>query len=378
MSNIPIWPGSSSFFPGMTPFAFYDNDYQFQTDADKVAKFVTQRLGYPIQEVELQDINIYTAFEESITTYGNELYAYKLRDNYLSLEGLTTGSNINNAIITPNMNGIIRLSQQYASEAGVGGNITYFSGSLALTESIQDYDLTEWAISQSITGGIEIKRIFYEAPPAMSSYYNPYAGLGAAPAVMNGGIGIGYGINFLLTPVSYDLQLMQQVEFTNQIRRAQYTFELINNKLKIFPIPNGTVDNLIFQYIKLDDRTNNSILQAPTKVNNIGNVPYVNPTYAGINSIGRQWIFEYTLSICKEMLGYVRGKYGTIPIPGNNITLNQSDLLSDAKTEKESLITNLRAYFDSTSRQALLERRNQENLSNQSNMTSTPMLIYIG
>jgi len=78
MANIPIWPGSSSFIPGNTPFGFYDNDYAFQIDADKVAKFCAQRLGYPIMEVELQDIHFYTAFEEAITTYGNELYAYKI------------------------------------------------------------------------------------------------------------------------------------------------------------------------------------------------------------------------------------------------------------------------------------------------------------
>ena len=113
--NIPIWPGSSSFFPGETPFGFYDYDYQFQTDADKVTTFCARRLGYPIMEVELQDLNFYAAFEEAITTYGNELYAYQVRDNMLSLEGAPTSSNLNNALITPNMATIIRLSQQYAS-----------------------------------------------------------------------------------------------------------------------------------------------------------------------------------------------------------------------------------------------------------------------
>jgi len=80
--NISIWPGSSSFFPGDTPFGFYDNDYQFQQDADKFAKFAAQRLGYPLVEVELQDINFYTALEDAVTTYGNELYAYQVADLY--------------------------------------------------------------------------------------------------------------------------------------------------------------------------------------------------------------------------------------------------------------------------------------------------------
>jgi hypothetical protein len=85
--NVPIWPGSSSFQPGETPFGFYDNDPQFQTDADKFAKFASQRLGYPLVEIELQDINFYTAFEEAITTYGNEMYAYLVAENLLSFQG---------------------------------------------------------------------------------------------------------------------------------------------------------------------------------------------------------------------------------------------------------------------------------------------------
>ena len=132
MANIPIYPGSSSFFPGNTPFGFYDNDYQFQTDADKVTRFCSLRLGYPIENVELQDLNFYAAFEEAVTVYGNEVYAYQSRDNYLSLEGATTASVLNNALITPSMANIVRLSQQYAEEAGTGGNVDWYSGSVTL------------------------------------------------------------------------------------------------------------------------------------------------------------------------------------------------------------------------------------------------------
>jgi len=100
MANIPIWPGSSSFFPGDTPFGFYDDDFQFQTDTDKFAKFAAQRLGYPLVEIELQDINFYTAFEEAITTYGNELYAYQVSDNLLTFQGVTSSisSTISNVV----------------------------------------------------------------------------------------------------------------------------------------------------------------------------------------------------------------------------------------------------------------------------------------
>ena len=198
--NIPIYPGSSSLTTGSTPFGFYDNDAQFQTDADKVTTFCARRLGYPIMEVELQDLNFYAAFEEAVTTYGNELYAYQVRDNMLSLEGAPTSSNLNNALITPNMATIIRLSQQYGEEAGVGGNVTYYSGSIAITGSIQEYDLGAWATNNNITGGIEIKRVFYQEIPAVNQMYAPYglgafSGLGGVPAAgIYGGIyGGGYG-----------------------------------------------------------------------------------------------------------------------------------------------------------------------------------------
>jgi hypothetical protein len=382
MANIPIWPGSSSFFPGETPFGFYDNDPDFQTDADKVAKFCGLRLGYPIENVELQDVNFYTAFEQAVTVYGNELYAFNVRDNYLSLEGAPTGSNLNKSLITPNLEGVIRMSQQYASEAGTGGNYNWYSGSVTLTGSIQDYDLGAWATENNISGGLEIKKIWYEDVPAVSELYSPWAGIlpGAASAVGLVGIaGYGPSTNFLLMPLSYDLQNIQAIEMSNQVRLSNYTFQLINNKLRIFPIP-GTGDegtNLWFQYSIIDEKYDVSI--TPTsKVNNVSNVPYGNPTYEQINSVGRSWIFEYTLALAKEMLGYVRGKYGTIPIPGAEVTLNQSDLIAAATSEKEALITRLRDYFDSTSRQALLERRAAESAARVNEINQVPMTIFIG
>jgi hypothetical protein len=380
--NVPIWPGSSTFAPGDTPFGFYDYDPQFQTDADKVSKFCAQRLGYPIQEVELQDINFYTAFEYAVTTYGNELYSFKVRDNLLNIEGLNTSVNLNDAIITPNFATIVRLSQQYGEEAGVGGNVTWFSGSIPLIPGVQDYDMSVWAASQNITGGIEIKRIFYYPPPAINQLYSPmaYAELGGAPSV--GSYGLGYGTTgYLLVPTSLTVQTAQAIEMQNTVAGPNYSFEIINNKLRIFPMPDyGNIYSyLSFQYIKLDDRINDSIQQTNgNKVTNESNAPYSNPTYSQINSIGRQWVFEYTLALSKEMLGYVRGKYSTIPIPGDAVTLNQQDLLSSATESKNALIERLRTYFDETSNQSLLERRAAESEARVKEITYSPTCIYIG
>ena len=382
--NIPIWPGSSSFQPGETPFGFYDNDPQFQTDADKFAVFASRRLGYPIVDIELQDLNFYAAFEEAITTYGNELYAYQAQENFLSFQGApTTIASANNSLVQPNLSTEIRMSDQYGVEAGVGGNVTWYSASIHLQHNVQNYSLEALAIQEGVTlGDLEIKRVFYEAPPAIVRYFDPYAGTGTGMMQLLDSFGFGGyspAINFLMMPVNYDLQKLQAIEFNDQIRRSQFSFELIHNTLKIFPIPDGGMIELWVQYIKKSDRNNPYVDNgAGSVITNISQVPYENPTYSQINSIGRHWIFEYALAIVKEILGYIRGKYSTIPIPNAEVTLNQSDLLSAASNERAALIERLRAYFEGTSRQSLLERKAAEAESQQKQLNYVPYTIFIG
>jgi hypothetical protein len=382
MANPAIWPGSSSFATGSTPFGFYDTDAEFQVDADKVSNFCARRLGYPLVDVELQDISFYAAFEEAITTYGNELYAYKIRDNQLTLEGAPTSSNVNKAIITPNFEPIIRLSEQYGSEAGSGGNIEYYTGSIDVVKNQQTYDLKAWASSSGVDGeyGIEIKRVFYESNPAIVRYYDPYSGTGFGYQNLFDSFGFGGmspAINFLMMPLNYDMQVLQAIELNDMIRRSNFSFQLRNNTLKIFPIPTQS-GSMYFEYIKRDERINNSIQQTPDKVTNVSDSPYGNPTYTNINSVGRQWIFEYTLALAKEMLGYVRGKYQQIPIPGAEVQLNDAALIAAATAEKTALLEKLRGYFDETSRKALLERKAQESEFVNQELKNVPYTIYIG
>ena len=382
MANPAIWPGSSSFATGSTPFGFYDTDAEFQVDADKVSNFCARRLGYPLVDVELQDISFYAAFEEAVTTYGNELYAYKIRDNQLTLEGAPTSSNVNKAVITPNFEPIIRLSEQYGSEAGSGGNIEYYTGSIDVVKNQQTYDLKAWASSSGVDGeyGIEIKRVFYESNPAIVRYYDPYSGTGFGYQNLFDSFGFGGmspAINFLMMPLNYDMQVLQAIELNDMIRRSNFSFQLRNNTLKIFPIPTQS-GSMYFEYIKRDERINNSIQQTPDKVTNVSDSPYGNPTYTNINSVGRQWIFEYTLALAKEMLGYVRGKYQQIPIPGAEVQLNDAALIAAATAEKTALLEKLRGYFDETSRKALLERKAQESEFVNQELKNVPYTIYIG
>jgi hypothetical protein len=166
MANIPIWNNNPGPVWGNTPFGFYDNDLEFQQEAPLFATWASRRLGYPVVEVELQDINFYAAFEEAITTYGNEVYQWKIRESYLAMQGNIVDDTItfNNKLVTPNLGSIINIAENYASEAGVGGYTTYYTGSIEMTASVQDYDLKAWATQQGISGsGIEIKKIFGES-----------------------------------------------------------------------------------------------------------------------------------------------------------------------------------------------------------------------
>ena len=392
--NIPIYDGCPQWTDGAVPFGFYNGDAQFRTDAVKVSKFCAARLGYPLVDIELQSGSFFTAFEEAVTTYGNELYAYKIRDNQLSIEGLTTGSNLNQALITPSFEPIVRLTEQYGEEAGSGGNVPYYSGSFHLTASQQDYSFQTFMTQSGYTGsefqhGIEVKRVFYQEPyPASSRYLDPYNGFGFGGVLAAGVAGIGGfgdGLGYLMAPLNYDLQVIQQIEMNQMIRMNNYSFEIRADKLRIFPIPNfnnipsgSTGPQIWFEYILRDERIATSVKQTPDRVTNVSNAPYENPTYEFINSVGRQWIFEYTLALSKEMLGYVRGKYSTVPIPNADVTLNQADLLGAATAEKTALIERLRTYFDETSRMASLERRANEADSKMKELQQVPWTIFIG
>ena len=380
MANISIWNGSSTFSAGKTPFGFYDSDSTFQVDADKVAHFCATRLGYPLMDVELQSGSFYACFEEAVTTYGNEVFQYKIRENYLSLEGASTGSLLNNKLIEPTLNRVVQISKNYGTEAEVGGYVTKHTGSIDVSVNQQKYDLTGWAQEEGITGGIEIRKVYYEAPPAILRYFDPYAGTGTGVQSMMDAFDFGSfspGVNFLLMPASYDLLKIQAIEFNDQIRRSAYSFELVNNQLTLFPIPRRA-GKIWFEYYKLDSKSVVNPNSGDNLITNVGEVPYANPNYTHINSVGRQWIYRYTLVLAKELLAYIRGKYQTVPVPGSEATLNQSDLLTDSRAEKIELLTSLREMLDQTSRQAQLERRANEGENLNKTLKEVPMVIYVG
>jgi hypothetical protein len=383
MANIPIWPGSTTWNASLTPFSFYDNDLEFQADAVNVADWCAKRLGYPLVDIELQAANFFTAFEEATNEYGKQLYDFQIINNFQTLEGNATGSNFNNQLITPNLGGTINVSEQYGSEVdGGGGDYELQRGTLDVKTGTQRYDLLTYA-SSSITGSeaVYMKRIYHYAPSAINRYFDPYAGTGTGIQSLMQTFGFGNyspGVNFMLMPMYFDVLKLQAIELNDTIRKSGYHFTIEANRyLKLFPIPNRDY-TLHFDYV-LKSVANNPIKNPATNlITDISNVPYTNPTYAYINQPGRQWIRKYTLALAKEMLGGIRGKYQSLPIPGETTTLDYARLLTEASAEKAALIEELRGLLDETTRLKQLERKNQEAQQTQETFYKVPYHIYIG
>ena len=391
MANIPIWPGSSTFSSGDTPFGFYDADIDFQTDAVTTAAWCATRLGYPLVDIELQAVNFFTCFEEAINEYGAQLYNFQIINNFQTLEGNTTGSadtNYNNQLITPNLGGTINVSEQYGNEVdGGGGDYKLETGSLTVAAGIQNYDLLTnsssslEAITTAGSSSVYIKKIFHYQPAAINRYFDPYAGTGTGIQSLMQTFGFGNfspGVNFMLMPLHFDVLKLQAIELNDTIRKSGYHFNIEDNRyLKLFPVPKNNY-TLHFEYVL------KSVANAPVKntannlITDISNVPYTNPTYSFINEPGRQWIRRYCLALAKEMLGSIRGKYQALPIPGETTTLDYSRLLSEASSEKTTLITELKELLDETTRLKQLERKNQEAQQTQETYFKVPYHIYIG
>jgi len=388
MANRPIWPGSSSFFPGETPFGFYDYDLSFQSDADKVAKYIVTKLGYPVMDVELIDEQLYACFEESVAVYAEELYQSKIKDNYLSLEGTPTASQLNNIVVAPSLQNVINISDTYGTQIGIGGVVDWRSGSLRLKAGQQVYDLQAWGIENNYISSSDrmvIQNIFYQGVPAVNQYYDPYIGgsINYQGATENFGWGsYSPGLNFVLFPVYWDIQRIQEIEMSNTVRRSAYTFEVINNKLKVFPKPEIDDATMWIQFSKkseYSDPIQNSPYGSNTGlVTNPSKAPYGNITYSQINQPGKQWIYEFALALASEILGLIRGKYSEVPIPGSEVTLNGADLISKGKDAQTALRDKLRQDFEDMSRRSQLERKQSENQSLNDTLKEIPLLIFIG
>ena len=387
MAQEAIWPGSGSAIhqdSGSTPFGLYDTDSTFQTDGPKFATWCAQRLGYPITEVELQDTQFYACFEESVSEYSAQVNQFNIRDNLLSLKGQATSSNFTHKRVKPTLSENIFIAEDYGSEALVGGTTEIKRTAVSVNSGSQTYDLNRLVSEASESGAsIEVKRVHYEARPAVTRYFDPYASTGFGTYNMLDGFGFGSyspAITFVLQPIYADLLRIQAIEFNDQIRKSAYSFEIRNNQLRIFPVPTQS-GSLWIEYVKTDDRDNplrTRFSGSADVVSDYSNARYDFMTYNKINDVGKQWIRKYGLALSKELLGIVRSKYGTIPIPNAEVSLDGDTLRAEASAEKEQLIEQLRENLEQTSRKALMEAQKEESESQQETLKKVPYPLYIG
>jgi hypothetical protein len=390
------WAGSGSAVnTGSVPYGFYLNESAntgsvgyFEYDCQASAGWAAKRLGYPIVDIEMIDVNFYACFEEAVSEYGAQVNQFNIRNNMLSLQGMPVSNTQN--ITGMNVKGsglpfIVELAKQYGSEVGVGGYVESKKYGIAVSSSVQTYDL-QALIGTGVESGsrVEIRRVFHGPPPAFARIYDPFSMTGMSYSnVLNemGFAGYSPATQFLMTPIFEDLLRGQAIEFNDMVRKSGYSFEVINNKLKLFPIP--TYDHTVYvEYIVEKDKYSNAAMFSSGSnydvVSDYSNAPYQNVVYKSVNAVGKQWIRKYFLALCKETLGRILQKYTTVPIPGGEVTLDGAELRSEAISEKEVLMTQLRENLEASGRAAQMDAKANEAEKIQETLRKTPLMLYIG
>ena len=382
-----LWPGSASFSPGDTPFGIFDTDVQFATDAPKVAQWCAIRLGYPVMNVEMTAINFYACFEEAVSEYASQVNQWNIRNNLEVVKGQSSDTNLTqNLIQGTNLPQLIGLSDSYGTLAGVGGNVDIKRDYIELEPRKQTYDMTEFAQEKENGNRIDITRVYYEETPAINRFFDPYSVSGQGTLNLIDEFGFGSfspAAQFVLMPIYEDLLRIQAIELNDQIRKSAHTFNIVNNKLTIFPIPRKK-ENLWFEYMVRQDFIDNAtnIISATDDgadvISDYSNIRYDFIPYQKINDVGRQWIRKYTLALAKELLGAIREKYSSIPIPDAEISLDGSSLRAEGQQEREALVEQLRENLEDLSRKSQFEQKAEEAEHTAEMLRKIPMSIYIG
>jgi hypothetical protein len=382
MSQARIWTGSATFITGSsTPFGIYDSDSEFRTDAPKVASWCAKRLGYPIIDIELEGENFFAVFEESVSEYSAQVNQFNIRNNLGALQGRPTGTNYTGKQVNGSeLNNVIEISQAYGNQAGVGGRSDIKSGSISMFEGVQDYDLQEFASASEGGERISVTRVFYEATPAINRFFDPYSVSGQGTLNLIDEFGFGSfspAAQFILMPLYEDMLRIQAIEFNDQFRKSAHTFNIVNNKLKIFPLPTSNYELWFEYYVDTEFRENATVVRENV-MSDYSNIEYDFATYSQINDVGKQWIRKYTLALSKEMLGAIREKYSQVPIPGSEVSLDGAALRAEAQTEKDNLVTQLRENLEEVSRKTRMSNEAEMVEQQQKIIGKVPLAIYIG
>ncbi len=377
------WTGSvENDISGSTPFGIYDTDTVYQTDGPKVASWCAKRMGYPIVDVELVDLNFYACFEEAVSEYSAQVNQYNIKNNLSSLQGQSTGSNYTQKNIEGNpLPNLIQISNSYGTYAGVGGNVDIKTGSIELNSGSQTYDLQAlWGNVSESSNRIQVTKVFYEATPATNRFFDPYSisGQGTLNLIDEFGFGsFSPAAQFILMPIYEDLLRIQAIEFNDSYRKSAFSFNIVNNKLRIFPKP-AKAETLWFEYIVQKDFDDNATSVTDGVVADYSNTGYDFHMYSRINDVGKQWIRKYTLALAKELLGAVREKFSSVPIPGSEVTLDGGALRAEAQTEKDTLIEQLRQVLEDLSDKERYTSEADQADAQQRVVAKIPLNIYIG
>ena len=294
-------------------------------------------------------------------------------------------STVSSNPVTPSVGASITLSDKYGQAAGLNENYDLKKGHIVLTGSKQDYDLQDiWASVSESNRRIEVQRVFNHMPSSITRFYDPYAGSFDQRQLLDAfGFGnVSPAISFILKPISYDLARANAIETCDLVRKSAYSFELHNNNLRIFPRPldGDTGSKIYFEYYVKDDvrNTNNENAGLQGGVSDPSNVPYKFITYNSINAPGRQWIRKYTSALAKELLGIIRSKYSSMPIPDGEVTLDGEGLKTEGREEKTQLLEELKEFLESVSLTEKLKAEAEEANAQQEVLAKAPLPIFIG
>jgi hypothetical protein len=389
------WPGSGSVISGSTPFGLYDSDTDFKNDGPKTAGWCAKRLGYPIVDVEMIDEQFYACFEESVSEYSAQVNQFNLRNNLDILRGQPKGrvANYSQTLVDGSfLPTAVRMAQQYGTLAGVGGSTSIKKAYINLVPGQQIYNImsasvdveTSASFTTLFTGSstIDVTKVFHEATPAITRFFDPYSV--GAQGTLNLISELGFGnyspaAQFLMMPLYEDVLRMQQIEFNDHIRKSAHTFNIVDNKLEIFPIPTeGTLSKIYFEYMSRDEFEHDSQTIQSDSLSDYSDIPYDFIQYSNINDVGKQWIRKYTLALSKELLGAIREKYSSIPIPDAEISLDGAALRAEAQVEKDNLITQLRENLEEMSRKNVFEKQAHESDHHQDMLRKVPLRLYVG
>jgi len=403
-SRLPV-TGNVSSVSAALPFGIYSANTDFLSGAAEQVAYTYKKLGGDILDIELKADNVYANYEEACLEYSYLINTHQAKNVLSDILGYTTGtfdhdgslktgpSNLNLKYPRFEFAYARRVTDAISTEAGsTGGVLTEYSASFTLENAKQDYDL-QTIISSSATDSdspfynavgnnkVTIRRVYYVSPRAMWRFFGYYGGVSVVGNFNTYGQ-FADDSTFEIIPTWQNKAQAIQYEDSIYTRTSHYAYEIVNNKLRLYPVPSQDFSPgkmWVTFTIKKDPWEEYSDRKSGIGgVNNVNTAPFDNIPYQNINAIGKQWIRRYALALSKETLGQVRGKFSTVPIPGEAVTLNHSELLSQAKEEQEKLRTELKEVLDQLTYSALMEDDAKIAESAGQINSAIPMKIFVG